>query len=134
MRGLRNVIHIGLILALLAAGMPLYQAGDANRDERVDLADAILRVQGVAAIAEQPALFFDRMEDALITLSAVAGFETLLKTDRSVSATPVFSGEPYLIPDFERPVPRTEAAAIGSGAWSYRSMTVAPDSPPPRSL
>jgi hypothetical protein len=134
MRGLRNVIHIGLILALLAAGMPLYHAGDANRDERVDLADAILRVQGVVAIAEHPALFADRMEQALITLSAVAGFETVMKADRSASSAPVFSGEPYLIPDFEYPAPRATVAAVGSGGSSYLSVTVAPDSPPPRSL
>lgn len=134
MRGLRNIIHIGLVLTLLAAGMPLYHAGDANRDERVDLADAILRVQGVAAIAEQPALFSDRMEDALITLSAVAGIGKVLKADRSASGSPVFSGEPYLIPDFEFPSLRSTDAAVGNGGLSYRSATVAPDSPPPRFL
>jgi hypothetical protein len=134
MRGLRNIIHIGLVLTLLAAGMPLYHPGDANRDERVDLADAILRVQGLAGIAEQPASFRDRMEDVLVTLSAVAGFGKVLKADRSASGSPVFSSvSPYLLSGLELPAPQANAAPIRAEGLAYHSITVAPDSPPPRS-
>lgn len=134
MRALRNIIHLGLVLALLATGLPLYHPGDANRDDRVDLADAILRVQGVAGTADQPASFRDRMEDALITLSVVAGFGKVLKADRSFAGGPVFSGEPGLIFGFEFLMPQVVATVIGDAGLSYLSLTVAPDSPPPRSV
>jgi hypothetical protein len=135
MRAFRNIIHIGLVLAILSTGLPLYHPGDANRDERVDLADAILRVKGVVRTAEQPAAFRSSMEDALITLSAVAGFGKVLKADRSASGSPVFSGEsPYLISGFEFPPPRANPAGIAEEGLAYHSVTIAPDSPPPRSL
>ena len=89
MRAIRNILHFALILAILSTGMPLYHPGDANRDDRVDLADAILRVQGVARTAEQPADFKENLEDALITLTAVAGFSKVIKaTADKIAASP----------------------------------------------
>lgn len=135
MRLFRNIVHMGLVLAILSTGLPLYHPGDANRDERVDLADAILRVQGLVRSVEQPATFRSSMEDALITLSAMAGFGKILKADRSVPISHIFPGmSPYLISEFNFSVSQASAAAIREEDFSYRSLTVKPDSPPPRSL
>jgi hypothetical protein len=134
MRSLRNITHILLALAILSTGMPLYQPGDANRDARVDLADAILRVQGVAQTAEQPAAFRDNLEEALVTLSVVSGFRKVIKTGReqSSAANPcdtrisvsVSHGEPGLPP----------AAAPPAGqSFLYQSIALAPLTPPPLS-
>lgn len=82
MRSVRNIIHFALVLAILSAGMPLYHPGDANRDDRVDLADAILRVQDLAQTAERSVSIRESLEDALITLSVVAGFQKVIKADR----------------------------------------------------
>ena len=37
MKALRNILHLALIMAILSTGLPFYQAGDINLDERVDL-------------------------------------------------------------------------------------------------
>lgn len=135
MRAFRNIIHILLVMAVLATGMPVYHPGDANRDDRVDLADAILRVQGVARTAEQPAAFRSRLEEALITLSAVAGFQKVMTADRNASIAPVFPlDSPYLISAFEFTAPCTAAPVIDRGGPAYRSVTSSPDPRPPRSL
>jgi hypothetical protein len=135
MRAFRNIIHIGLVLAILSTGMPVYHPGDANRDDRVDLADAILSVRGVVKSAEQPAAFRSRLEAALITLSAVAGFQKVMTVDRSASIAPIYSlDSPYLISAFEFTAPCTAAPVIDRGGSAYRSVTISPDPHPPRSL
>ena len=135
MRAFRNIIHIMLAVAILSTGMPVYHPGDANRDDRVDLADAILSVQGVARTAEQPAAFRSRLEEALITLSAVAGFQKVMTVDRSASIAPIYSPDsPYLISAFEFTAPRTAAPVIDQSGPAYRSVTISPDPHPPRSL
>jgi hypothetical protein len=135
MRAFRNIIHILLVMAILSTGMPLYHPGDANRDDRVDLADAILRVQGVARTAEQPAAFRSRLEEALTTLTALAGFEKVMAMDRNASIAPVYSPDsPYLISAFEFTAPYTAAPVIDRGGPAYRSVTITPDPHPPRSL
>lgn len=132
MRALKNITHLLLVLAILSTGLPLYHAGDANRDERVDLADAILRVQGVVRTAEQPAAFRANLEDALITLSVVSGFQKVIKADRgqsnpNPSGTPVFGpfslAETGILP--VAAMPRTDHSFL------YQSIALKPISPPP---
>jgi hypothetical protein len=133
MRALKNIIHLMLVLAILSTGLPLYHPGDANRDGEVDLADAILRVQGVARTAEQPASFKENLEDALITLTAVAGFRKVIKADReqlnqvNPFGTPVFGPlslvETGILP--AAAMPRT------GHTFLYKSIVLKPISPPP---
>jgi hypothetical protein len=133
MRALRNILHFMLILAILSAGMPLYHPGDANRDDRVDLADAILRVQDLAQTAERPAAFRESLEDALITLSVVAGFQKVIKADRGqihqqntshVNMLAINSGcEPETLPQV--------GMSAETAAFLYLSPASAPPTPPP---
>ena len=135
MRAARQIIHFVLVLTILSTGVPLYHAGDANRDNRVDLADAILRVQGLAQTAEQPAAFRESLEQALITLSVVAGFKKVVKADRgqayqqNVSYINVLAISAGCEPD-TLPLAGTPAE---SAACLYRSPTSAPLTPPPLS-
>ena len=133
MRVFKNILHFMLVLALLSAGLPLYHAGDANRDERVDLADAILRVQGVEKSVEQPAVFRANLEDALITLTSVAGFRKVIKADRGQSRSvnpfgtqvfgPLSVAETVILP----------VAAMPTGhSFLYQSIALKPISPPPK--
>jgi hypothetical protein len=132
MRAFRNITHILLALAILFTGLPLYQTGDANRDARVDLADAILRVQGVVLTADHPAAFRDNLEDAIVTLYVVSGFQKVIKAGREqgsqmnpcdtrISAT-VSQGEPILPPAATPPAGKS---------FLYQSISLAPLTPPP---
>ena len=134
MRAFRYFIHITLTLAILSTGLPLYQPGDANRDARVDLADAILSVQGVAQTADRPASFLAHMEKALMTLSIVSGFRKAITTNREqqsritpgdtrISAS-VFNGEPVWPP---------AAMSPAGQRYIYQSIVLAPLTPPPLS-
>ncbi|MCX6574799.1 MAG: hypothetical protein NTV82_00215 [Candidatus Aminicenantes bacterium] len=135
MRAARQIIHFVLVLTILSTGLPVYQPGDANRDDRVDLADAILRVQGVARTAEQPAAFRDRLEEALITLSVVAGFKKVVKADRgqanqqNTSYVNILAINAACEPD-TLPLAGMQAE---SAAHLYRSPALAPPTPPPLS-
>lgn len=135
MRAIRNILHFALILAILSTGMPLYHAGDANRDDRVDLADAILRVQGVARTAEQPAAFRENLEEALITLFAVAGVNKAIKADRGQAAQPNVGGLNVWISDAGREAPILPSAWVPArdGALLYHSPALTPLTPPPLS-
>lgn len=137
MRTFRIIIHSVLVVAMLVAGLPLYyQPGDANRDDRVDLADAILRVQGVARTAEEPAQFRDSLEGALITLSAVAGFTKAIKADRgaasqqNINHLTIFAFNAGYDPEL-MPVNMHSAE---HRAFFYRSPALAPLTPPPLSV
>ncbi|OIP89500.1 MAG: hypothetical protein COS57_12525 [Syntrophobacterales bacterium CG03_land_8_20_14_0_80_58_14] len=135
MQAIRNILHFALILAILSTGLPFYHTGDANRDDRVDLADAILRVQGVARTAEQPAAFKENLEDALITLSAVAGVRKVIKADRGQAAQPNVGGLTVWVPNAGREaefLPSAWAPAQ-DGAFLYRSPALTPLTPPPLS-
>jgi hypothetical protein len=134
MRVFKNILHFMLVLAILSTGLPLYHPGDANRDERVDLADAILRVKGVAQSVEQPAAFRANLEEALITLTVVAGFRQAIKADRGQSNPANPLGTPVLGPlslagTWILPV----AAMPRTGhTFLYQSIALKPLSPPPK--
>jgi hypothetical protein len=116
-------------------GVPLQHFSDANRDDRVDLADAILRVQGVARTAEQPAAFKENLEAALITLSVVAGVKKVIMADRGTASQPNIGGLTFWIPESRRePEPLLTVQALAqSGPFLYHSPALTPLTPPPLS-
>ena len=135
MRAIRNILYFALILAILSTGLPLYHAGDANRDDRVDLADAILRVQGVAQSVEQPAAFQVNLEEALITLSVVSGVKKVIKADRGQATQPNVSGLNVWVLDAGREAEFLPSAWLSAqdGTFLYHSPALAPLTPPPLS-
>lgn len=135
MQTIKNIIHFALILAILSMGMPVHQPGDANRDDRVDLADAILRVQGVARTAEQPAAFKENLEEALITLSVVAGVKKVIKADRGMASQLNIGGLTFWITEsWREPEPLLTVQTLAqSGPFLYHSPALTPLTPPPLS-
>ena len=135
MQTVRNIIHFALILAIISVGLPVHQSGDANRDDRVDLADAILRVQGVARTAEQPAAFRENLEEALITLSVVAGVKKVIMADRGTASQPNIGGLTFWIPEsWREPEPLFTVQALAQGGpFLYHSPALTPLTPPPLS-
>jgi hypothetical protein len=135
MQAIRNILYFVLVLAILSTGLPLHQSGDANRDDRVDLADAILRVQGVARTAEQPAAFKENLEEALITLSAVAGVNKVIKADLGQATQPNVSGLNVWVLDAGREAEFLPSAwgPAQDGTFLYHSPALTPLTPPPLS-
>jgi hypothetical protein len=127
MRAIRNILHFALILAILSTGIPVYHPGDANRDDR--------RVQGVARTAEQPADFKENLEDALITLTAVAGFGKVIKADRGTANQPNVGGLTVWVPESGRVTVFLPSAwaPTQNGVFLYHSPALAPLTPPPLS-
>jgi len=131
MRILRNIMHLTIVLALLATGFPALR-GDVNLDERVDLADAVLSVQGVARSASDPALFEKNIENAIISLATAAGVQKALKADgtrasgkisHELPAVPQAGFTPGMISEFGmRPA---------DSPFLYQSVYLSPSTPPP---
>src|SRR3989339_935483 len=127
MKALRNILHLALIMAILSTGLPFYQAGDINLDERVDLADAVLSVQGVARSANDPALFEKNIENALISLSTAAGFQKAIKADRERAYSQPFRGAPAVLISSGAPLVFTEGqTGSGEDPFLYKSVSLAP--------
>jgi len=132
MRILKNILHLTIALALLATGFPALR-GDVNRDERVDLADAVLSVQGVARSADDPALFAKSVENALISLAAAAGVQKTLKADGSRASGKLAqeTAPALLLAGF------TPGAVCAYGRqpaglpFLYKSIYLPPSNPPP---
>lgn len=131
----RNIFSVMMILVILSMGLPIYQPGDANRDERVDLADAILGVRGVEQSADKPSEFENNVENALISIAMAAGFKKVLKADRNDAGANIYSQDsPCLISAYVFTAPDTAAPVIEIDSIAYRSVTISPDPYPPRFL
>ena len=133
MKALRNILHLALIMAILSTGLPVYQAGDINLDERVDLADAVLSVQGVARSANDPALFEKNIENALISLSTAAGFQKAIKADgKRASVKASHDTTPALLLAGFAPGIVSESGMRPAGLpFLYKSIYITPITPPP---
>jgi hypothetical protein len=134
MRALKNIIHIMLILAILSMGLPIYQPGDANRDERVDLADAVLSVQVFERSADDPAAFVESVRDVVSTLYIVAGLKKVIKSERTANSNGMAPSleNPYLISSFTFPASSDQSIKILENNIRYQSITIKPLLPPPR--
>jgi len=132
MRILKNILYLTIALALLATGFPVLR-GDVNLDERVDLADAVLSVQGVARSADDPVLFEKSVGNALISLAAAAGVQKTLKANGSRANGKLSHEAPpvLLLTGF---TPGTLCASGRRPAGSpflYKSICLSPATPPP---
>ncbi len=136
MQALRNTVHLVLVLAILSTAMPLYQPGDANRDGKVGLADAILRMQGFVQNTEDRTDFRNGMADVLLTISSVAGFKKIIKSDRAAANQPDSAKLPVWAltsgPGLE--ISRVMAMAPTDRSGIPSSPCLAPLLPPPKFL
>lgn len=93
MRNVRNAIHTMLILSMLSTGIPVHHHGDANHDDKVGLADVILRVRDLVNTDDQVA-FRAGMENVLLSFFVVSGIKKVIKSDRE----PVIWEHPNIVP------------------------------------
>jgi hypothetical protein len=68
-------INTVLILALLFSGFPVFHVQDINRDNNVNLKDAILHMKIFADRVEDISSFRERTRNTILTLKQIAGLE-----------------------------------------------------------
>ncbi len=131
---MRRTVHILLILLLAASGMPLFGPGDVNRDGTVGLEDAIMGVKELAVTADEQACFRNGVENALSSLTIVAGLRTVIKAgdDPAGSAGQLTFATPYLVACAGISLPEGCSTQVPDLSFTYHSTALTPQSPPPR--
>lgn len=79
-----KIISLFLVLSLIASGISLFPKGDVTRNGDVDLADVIVSVRQVVRAATDEAVLRVGMENALTSLSIVAGIKKCIKSDGGI--------------------------------------------------
>lgn len=130
----RHILSSILILVLLSSGMPLFSPEDASRDNRIDLRDAILQVKGFATSAEMPGTFAENMERVISTLNIVVGYTCGIQPprDKTSSNTLLHLDPTYLVSSSDVLPQLNSYSIISQSSISFRSVLIAPKSPPPR--
>jgi len=134
MRISRHILSAILILAMLSTGLPIFSPGDANRDSRVNLEDAILQVKDFVRTAETPAAFTSKIRKALSTLHVVAGLKTDIKPvkdAKSSNSLPALN-PPYLINSITLSTPSSTCSQVSEQTFHYESILFPPTTPPPQ--
>jgi len=132
MQIIKNIVHFTIALALLATGFPMLK-GDVNLDERVDLADAVLSVRGVARSVDNPASFEKNVENAVISLAVAAGVQKALKADRDRAEGKTFHESPPAVffSSFTPVAISTSGMRPVDSPFLYQSIRLSPSVPPP---
>jgi hypothetical protein len=132
MRILKNIFHLTIALAILATGFPMLR-GDVNLDKRLDLADAVLSVRGVARSVDNPAVFEKNIENAIISLAAAAGVQKVIKADAERASGNVFTATPpaALLASFLPGVIFQSGIHPADAPFLYKSVYLTPATPPP---
>ena len=135
-KGFKYLFCIVLISALLTSGLPVFSPEDADRDHRVDLKDAILHLQQLTDSAVNQETFKSNLQNAFETFYALAGLKTVIKQDNNAkSGTTLFVlDSPYLISSSQLFIPKDRGTAIHDRAFRHNSISIAPASPPPKTV
>ena len=129
MQATKQILSAVLVFTVLVSGLPLFSPEDANRDTRIDLKDAILRVKDFARSADHSASFPSKFENVLSALSTVAGLKAAIqppKKTQSVKSFPcLISANTYLL--FSE-----MSAYISVHISTYESIVLPQPTPPPQ--
>jgi hypothetical protein len=134
MKAARNILSLILVLTVISAGLPLYHPADINRDNAVDLKDAIIRAQAFERSADDPAAFVESVRDVVSTLYIVAGLKKVIKSERTANSTgtaPSLQNQ-YIISSYHFSVASVMTGAVTESCFHYQSVDLSPASPPPR--
>lgn len=125
MKTLKLILSVILIFTLMSAGAPVFNPEDANRNDRVDLADAVLWVKNFAQTAEDPSEFAESVKKVVSTMSVVAGLKTVIKDNTEISAKSLFSDfcPISLLKVF---IPSDKGARVGEWLVAYQSVSFIP--------
>lgn len=133
MSRLRVLVNIGLAIALLTAGLPVFTFEDASRDGQVDLADAVLTVREVVEAAQAPGDFHLSFNRAISALEATAGLKTVIRTETQVHFQPAqlqLAGF-FLLSTPPQPHSAPSAFVRPDPPIHFRSFQRGPSTPPP---
>ena len=131
MRATKHIFSSILVLALLSSGLPVFCPHDANQDRRVDLDDAILHVRDFAQTADRPATFQSTVEKTIFTLHIIAGIKTHIKPAKEAKSTAFQPELLYLLSLVDLPFHFNTCSQLNEQSFSYESIVITPDTPPP---
>ena len=134
MRATKNILSLILVLVLLSAGLPTFCPHDANRDRKVDLDDAILHVREFAGTAEKPSSFESTVEKTILTLHILAGIKSHIKPAKEAKSTVFQPDSLYLPPLVDLPLKLNISTQWREPSFSYESIAITPDTPPPKAI
>ena len=133
----RKFIITATIVALLASGFPVFNPGDADHDQTVDLRDAVLQAMAFARTADtahSPGEFQDGMTGVLAALKSAAGLNTVLKTENPDICKSGSTGldAPFFISADHFDPSLADASVLTDPSSRFRSVSIPPPLPPPR--
>jgi len=132
MRTAKHFLSSILALALLSSGLPVFCPHDANRDRKVNLDDAILHVRDFADTAQKPASFESTVEKTIFTLHVLAGLKTHIKPTEEAKSTAFQLDSLYLPSLVDLPFHFHRCSQLNEMVFSYESIVMTPDTPPPK--
>lgn len=119
--------------AVLAAGLPLFDQNDANRDRSVNLEDVILHMRQLTGNFNGGVPFAASIENTLSTLYEVAGLKASIQGDEDRSTQALFGvGSPFLVCSQSIPLPVESVCNVFEPGGIYFSIAIPPSTPPPR--
>ncbi len=135
MQTIKQILSISLVALILFAGLPVFSPEDSTRDNKVDLADAILNVKGLAQTAEHQGSFTSGVENAILSLQVLAGLNTFIKSANTTkhNTTPPILDYPYLISSNSIPAESLDGLELTDKTLFFESTIYLPDKPPPES-
>jgi hypothetical protein len=134
MRTTKHILSLTLVLALLSSGLPVFCPIDANRDRNINLDDAILHVRDFAGTAEKPFSFESAVEKTIFTLHVLAGLKTHIKPAKDAKSTAFQPDSLYLLSLVDLPFQFNRCSQLSKPAFSYESIVMTPDTPPPETV
>jgi hypothetical protein len=134
MRVAGHILTILLVFGLLASGLPLKSSEDINRDNRMDLEDAILSIRDLVRTSEEPGSFAFEMETVFAVLNHVAGLKRSIRPVNEEKSKPASlnSGGFYLVPSVNKPSLVENSFPIAEQSSFYESFSLEPATPPPK--
>lgn len=123
-----------LVMTAILPAMPQRPAGDANRDNRIDLGDAIVNMRGLVQSAANPRDFEEELGKAVTSIRTVAGLERVIRADDGQAGTTAGSSQVYLLSFTDVTPVLTAIQATGDTPVLYQSLETPAEHRPPRFL
>lgn len=129
---IKRLIIIVLVLTVMLPALPHRPAGDANRDNRIDLGDVIVNIRSLSQSAADPRDFREELGKTVTSIRTVAGLDRVFKADDGQARTTSGVGTVYLLSSTDVTPVMTAAPATGNTPDLYQSLETPAEHGPPR--
>ena len=129
---IKRLIIIVLIMTVMLPALPHRPAGDANRDNRIDLGDVIVNIRSLSQSAADPRDFSEEIGKAVTSIRTVAGLDRAFKADDGQAGTTSGVGTVYLLSSTDVTPVMTAIQATGENPLAYQSFETPAEHGPPR--